>query len=53
MNAVKMLGSFRLAVIISHLHENFNFIELILETVKQSLHHSCRTPIKCQGISLP
>jgi len=24
-----------------------------LETVGQSLRHSCRTPIKCQGISLP
>jgi len=25
----------------------------MLETVGQSLRHSCRTPIKCQGISLP
>jgi len=25
----------------------------VLETVGQSLRHSCRTPIKCQGISLP
>lgn len=51
--AVKVPGSFRLAVGISHLHEKFNFTEFMLETVGQSLRHSCRTPIKCQGISLP
>ena len=47
------MGSFRLAVIPSHLHENFNFIELILETVEQSLRHSCRSELTRQGISLP
>jgi len=51
--AVKVSGSFRLAARISHLHEKFNFTEFMLETVGQSLRHSCRTPIKCQGISLP
>ena len=48
-----MPGSFRLAISTPHLHGEFNFIEIILETVGQSLRHSCRTPIKCQGISLP
>jgi hypothetical protein len=50
---VKVAGSFRLAAGTSHLHEDFNFTELVLETVGQSLRHSCRTPIKCQGVSLP
>ena len=53
MNIVKVPGSFRLAARISHLHENFNFTKFMLETVGQSLRHSCRTQIKCQGISLP
>ena len=50
---VKVAGSFRLAAGTPHLHGDFNFTELVLETVGQSLRHSCRTPIKCQGISLP
>jgi len=50
---VKVSGSFRLAVKISHLHEKFNFTEFMLETARESLRHSCRTPIKCQGILLP
>jgi len=50
---VKVAGSFRLAVGTLHLHKDFNFTELVLETVGQSLRHSCRTPIKCQGVSLP
>ena len=50
---VKVAGSFRLAAGTSHLHEDFNFTELVLETAGQSLRHSCRTPIKCQGVSLP
>jgi len=36
-----------------HLHRNFNFIKLILETVGQSLLHSCRTELTRQGILLP
>ena len=39
--------------IASHLHNKFNFIKTILETVEQSLHHSCRTELTRQGISLP
>jgi len=47
------MGSFRLTANFSHLHENFNFIELILETAEQSLRHSCRSELTRQGISLP
>ena len=36
-----------------HLHGKFNFTESILETVKKSLYHSCRTELTRQGISLP
>jgi len=36
-----------------HLHTKFNFTKSILETVKESLRHSCRTIISGQGISLP
>lgn len=36
-----------------HLHNNFNFIELALETAGQSLLHSCRTELTRQGILLP
>jgi len=50
---VKDLGSFRLIVSNSHFHEYCNFTEFILETVKQSLNHSCRTEFTRQGISLP
>ena len=35
-----------------HLHGEFNFTESMLETVEQSLRHSCRALIRCQGISL-
>ena len=52
-NIVKVPGSFRLAANTLHLHREFNFTGLVLETVGQSLRHSCRTSIKCQGISLP
>ncbi|EPS70023.1 hypothetical protein M569_04743, partial [Genlisea aurea] len=48
-NNVKMqlrcMGSFRPAIPCSHLHKQFNFTELILETVKQSLHHSCTSEL--------
>jgi hypothetical protein len=47
------MGSFRLAAIPSHLHEVFNFTGSILETVEQSLRHSCRSELTRQGISLP
>ena len=48
----RSIGSSRLAVSTPHLHEEFNFTESMLETVRQSLHHSCPL-IRCQGISLP
>lgn len=38
---------------LTHLHVYFNFIKSILETVGQSLHHSCRTELTRQGILLP
>ena len=38
---------------ISHLHNKFNFIGIVLETVGQSLLHSCRTELTRQGILLP
>ena len=50
---VKDLGSFRLTVRNLHFHRFCNFAGFILETVKQSLSHSCRTEFTRQGISLP
>src|SRR3569623_3709979 len=47
------MGSFRLTAGTSHLHEEFNFAESILETVGRSLRHSCRSELTRQGISLP
>ena len=35
------------------LHGYLHFIEGQLETVRESLRHSCRTEITCQGILLP
>ena len=52
-NRVKDLGSFRLIVGNPHFHGLCNFTEFMLETVKQSLRHSCRTELTRQGISLP
>ena len=36
-----------------HLHGHFKFTKCMLETVKKSLHHSCRSELTRQGISLP
>lgn len=47
------MGSFRLAVSTSHLHEDFKFTKKLLETVEKSLRHSCRSGLIRQGISLP
>ena len=47
------MGSFRLTTGMLHLHGRFNFNESILETVGQSLHHSCTSELTRQGISLP
>jgi hypothetical protein len=46
------MGSFRLTVSTLHLHRTFNFTKLVPETVRKSLHHSCTSSIKWQGISL-
>ena len=47
------MGSFRLAASNPHLHGHFNFTKPTLETVEKSLHHSCRSELTRQGISLP
>ena len=36
-----------------HLHRDYNFTELTVETVSRSLHHACRSELTRQGISLP
>ena len=36
-----------------HLHRYYNFTEVMAETVSRSLHHSCRSELTRQGISLP
>ncbi len=46
-------GSFRLTAGTPHLHGEFSFAESALETVGQSLRHSCRSELTRQGISLP
>ena len=50
---VKLLGSFRLSAGNRHLHRYCIFTELILETVLQSLRHSCASELTRQGTSLP
>src|SRR5437763_1497087 len=45
--------SFRLAAGKSHLHDYYSFTESLVETVVQSLRHSCRSELTRQGISLP
>src|SRR3954470_5971627 len=47
------MGSFRLTAGTPHLHGEFNFAELVLETAGKSLRHSCRSELTRQGISLP
>ena len=53
MTSVKVHRVFPSSCIVLHLHSKFNFIEIVLETVGQSLHHSCRTELTRQGILLP
>ena len=36
-----------------HLHRCYSFAELLQETAVKSLHHSCRSELTRQGISLP
>lgn len=49
---VKLLGSFRLTTGNRHLHRYCIFTEQILETVFQSLRHSCTSELTRQGITL-
>ncbi len=46
-------GLFRPVAGTRHLHRDYNFTELTVETVSRSLHHSCRSELTRQGISLP
>jgi hypothetical protein len=50
---LRFTGSFRLTTGMSHLHDNYSFTEYLLETVVQSLRHSCRSELTRQGTSLP
>ena len=49
---VKLPGSFRPTTGSRHLHRHRIFTELVLETVPQSLRHSCTSELTRQGISL-
>src|SRR5690554_7965824 len=49
----RFTGSFRPVAGNRHLHRYYNFTELTAETVPRSLHHSCRSELTRQGISLP
>lgn len=49
---VKLLGSFRLTTGNRHLHRYCIFTERVLETVSQSLRHSCTSELTRQGITL-
>ncbi len=49
---VKLLGSFRLIAGRGHLHPHCIFTEQVLETVSQSLRHSCTSELTRQGIAL-
>ena len=46
-------GLFRPVAGNRHLHRYYNFTEFMVETVSRSLHHSCRSELTRQGISLP
>ena len=50
---LRFTGSFRLAAGRSHLHDHYSFTESLVETVVQSLRHSCRSELTRQGTSLP
>jgi hypothetical protein len=49
---VKLLGSFRLTAGRGHLHPHCIFTEQVLETVSQSLRHSCTSELTRQGTAL-
>src|SRR6476646_10050435 len=49
---LRCTGSFRLDAGIRRLHRNHKFAEPFAKTVALSLHHSCRSELTRQGISL-
>src|SRR5580704_16931488 len=49
---LRCTGSFRLDAGIRRLHRNHKFAESLAKTVALSLHHSCRSELTRQGISL-
>ncbi len=49
---VKLLGSFRLTAGTRHLYRDCIFTEQVLETVSQSLRHSCTSELTRQGNTL-
>src|SRR5260221_631802 len=50
---LRCTGSFRLDAGIRRLHRNHKFAEPLAKTVALSFHHSCRSELTRQGISLP
>src|SRR3989442_1889615 len=50
---LRCTGSFRLDAGIRRLHRNHKFAESLAKTVALSFHHSCRSELTRQGISLP
>lgn len=51
-NVVKFLGSFRLPIAISYIHDKYNFTIPIFETVNPWLNYSCWTIIIGQEVLL-
>ena len=49
---LRCTGSFRLDAGIRRLHRNHKFAEPLAKTVALSFHHSCRSELTRQGISL-
>ena len=49
----RFTGSFRPIAGNRHLHRYYNFTGIMVETASGSLHHSCRSELTRQGISLP
>ena len=50
---LRCTGSFRLDAGTRRLHRNHKFAEPLAKTVARSFHHSCRSELTRQGISLP
>lgn len=49
---VKLLGSFRLTAGMGHLYPNCIFTEQVLETVSQSLRHSCTSELHVRRVNV-